>query len=64
MLEMKWNPSGGLIDMEQIRPRKKEKLHVLEIAGQPTNLSAWEMVVASVTQMFPMLNLNASGSGS
>jgi len=44
MLEMKCNPSGGLVEMEQIHPRKNGKLHVLEDMAGPTTVSAREMV--------------------
>ena len=64
MLEMKCNPSGGLVDMEPILPRRKEKLHCLENPLGSTDTSVQERVVAPAAQMFPMLNLEARQSGS
>jgi hypothetical protein len=56
-LEMRCNPSGGLVDMEPILLRRDEKLHCLENPVGSTNTPKQEMVVASAVQMFPKLNL-------
>jgi hypothetical protein len=60
MPEMERRPNRGLVEMGQIRPRKKEKLRRLEVPVRWTNVSAQEMVDTSVVQMFPMLNVQSA----
>jgi len=42
--------------MELTCPRKNEILQIVEKVGGPTNVSATEMDVASVAQMFPIMD--------
>jgi len=61
MLETEWIPSGGLIDVVQIRPRQNEKLesHVWENTAGGENLSARETVVPSVAQPSSLSDMEA-----